>query len=158
MLVCWLLPWSSSPVSQSAVLPLWGDVRVYLVVVDIRIADCHMYQGSLAQVFVLNIYLPMPQCNIPTIHSLYTILHLGHGWSAIVEFSRSEGPYPALYSGRGLVFWSLFLGRCTFCLTGDYSLVSLLFVWGVFGSIYDFFLLLLVIRSSPVYSRKWNLP
>ena len=48
MLVRWLLLSASSPVSPFAVLPLWlrESIRVYLVVVDIRIVKCHMYSGE----------------------------------------------------------------------------------------------------------------
>jgi hypothetical protein len=47
MSVCRLSPTASSLVSPCVVLPLWlrGNVRLCLVVVDIRIVDCHMYSG-----------------------------------------------------------------------------------------------------------------
>ena len=50
------------------------NVRVYLVVVDIRIVDCHMYPGEpcppsllAPQVLYSHIYRPRPQCNTSTI-------------------------------------------------------------------------------------------
>ena len=39
-------------------------IRVYLVVADIRIVDCHMYPGEpCPQVMYSHIYWPRPQCN-----------------------------------------------------------------------------------------------
>jgi len=50
-------------------------IRVYLVVVDIRIVDFHMYLGEdCLQVLYSYIYRPRPQCN--TIH--YTPIILFH--------------------------------------------------------------------------------
>ena len=41
------------------------SIIVYLVVVDIRIVDCHMYPGGCLtpQVMYSHIYRPSPQCN-----------------------------------------------------------------------------------------------
>ena len=60
LLVRWLLLSASSLVSPFAVLPLWlwGSIRVYLVVVDIRIVDCYMYSGESCPPSHVLLYIP----------------------------------------------------------------------------------------------------
>jgi len=66
-------------------------IRVYLVVIDIHIVDCHIYLGEpcpSSHVLSCHIYRPSPQCNTST--TLYAISSLLHGITSLGSNPRPQ--------------------------------------------------------------------